>query len=60
VSGSTWQIQYGDQSTASGTVGTDTLKLGDISIENQAIELADQLSASFAQNFGRYVAAPTP
>lgn len=26
-SGETWQIQYGDQSTASGDVGTDTVKV---------------------------------
>jgi hypothetical protein len=50
---STWEIQYGDQSTASGSVGFDTLKLGDISVEGQGIELADNLSQQFAQNYGR-------
>jgi hypothetical protein len=50
---STWQIQYGDQSTASGTVGFDILKLGDISVEGQGIELADTLSQQFAENYGR-------
>lgn len=48
-----WQIQYGDQSTASGTVGTDDLKIGDIVVEKQAIQLADQLSPQFAQSYGR-------
>ena len=53
MAGSTWQIKYGDQSSASGTVGTDTLKLGDISVENQAIEVADTLSPQFTKSFGR-------
>jgi Eukaryotic aspartyl protease len=51
--GSTWKIQYGDQSTASGTVGTDVLKVGDITIKSQAIELADQLSDQFQTSVGR-------
>ncbi|KAI7340858.1 acid protease [Hortaea werneckii] len=49
---STWQIQYGDGSTASGTVGTDTLHVGGIDVENQAIELADTLSSQFQQGPG--------
>lgn len=49
----TWQIKYGDQSTASGTVGTDDLKLGDIVVQKQAIQLADQLSSQFVKSFGR-------
>lgn len=53
LEGHTWKIQYGDQSTASGTVGTDILRLGDIVVENQAIECADKLSSQFARNFGR-------
>nr|POE56379.1 aspergillopepsin-1 [Quercus suber] len=51
-SGETWQISYGDGSTASGTVGTDTIALGSIVIENQAIELASTLSAQFQQGEG--------
>ena len=50
--GSTWQISYGDGSGASGDVGTDTLILGGLSVENQAIELAKKLSAQFVQDEG--------
>lgn len=52
ASGSTWQIQYGDSSTASGTVATDNVTIGGITIENQAIELANTLSAQFLQGEG--------
>ena len=44
-----WKIAYGDHSTAEGIVGTDTLDVGGIKIRDQAIELADELSSSFAQ-----------
>lgn len=44
---SSWQIRYADGSSASGTVGTDVLKVGGITIQNQAIELANDLSQSF-------------
>ncbi|KAF2458489.1 aspartic peptidase domain-containing protein [Lineolata rhizophorae] len=47
-----WQIQYGDQSSASGTVGTDTLHLGGIDVENQAIELASDVSQQFLRSEG--------
>jgi hypothetical protein len=50
--GSTWNISYGDGSGASGDVGTDTLILGGISVENQSIELASKLSAQFVQSEG--------
>lgn len=50
--GQTWQLQYGDGSTAGGDVGTDTLTIGGLSIENQAIERAKQLSESFEQSSG--------
>jgi hypothetical protein len=49
LSGSTWQISYGDGSNASGDVGTDVVDLGGLKIEGQAVELAKNLSASFAQ-----------
>ncbi|KAJ5037703.1 aspergillopepsin A precursor [Bipolaris maydis] len=52
LEGSTWKISYGDSSSASGDVGTDVLDLGGIKIQNQAIELAKQLSQQFAQGNG--------
>ena len=51
-SGETWQIQYGDGSTASGDVGTDVLNVGGLVIEGQAIEEAEKLSASFQSGSG--------
>lgn len=50
VQGSTWQISYGDGSSASGTVGTDNVNVGGLIIQNQAIELANQLSTQFSQD----------
>ncbi|EXJ60364.1 hypothetical protein A1O7_04516 [Cladophialophora yegresii CBS 114405] len=47
LTGSTWSARYGDGSSASGTVVADVLKVGDITIENQAIEVANTLSYSF-------------
>ncbi|PVI02909.1 aspartic proteinase precursor [Periconia macrospinosa] len=44
---SRWRIRYGDGSTASGTVGTDNLTLGGLTVEHQAIELARKLSEDF-------------
>ena len=52
MSGSTWQIQYGDQSTAGGDVGTDTINIGGVTVKAQAIEKANQLSDQFEQGAG--------
>ncbi|KAL6709639.1 hypothetical protein ACN47E_001067 [Coniothyrium glycines] len=52
ISGATWKISYGDGSSASGDVGTDTVDLGGLKVENQAVELAKQLSQSFVQGNG--------
>lgn len=52
VPGSTWSISYGDQSTASGTVGTDIVTIGGLTIQNQAVELANKLSTQFIQDSG--------
>lgn len=51
-SGSTWTISYGDSSSASGTVGTDTVSIGGLAIQNQAVEIADQISAQFVSSSG--------
>ena len=48
--GSTWKISYGDGSSASGTVGTDTVNVGGLVIKSQSIELANELSTQFAQD----------
>jgi len=50
LSGATWNISYGDGSGASGTVGTDTVDVGGATVDNQAIELADKVSAQFVQD----------
>ncbi|KAJ9156376.1 Aspartic protease pep1 [Pleurostoma richardsiae] len=52
ATGLAWKIQYGDGSSASGDVGTDTVVIGGLSVENQAVELAKQLAAQFSQGTG--------
>ncbi|RDI89126.1 hypothetical protein Vi05172_g272 [Venturia inaequalis] len=52
MAGSTWKISYGDGSSASGTVVTDTLTVGGIKVNNQAIECAQKLSSSFIRGAG--------
>ncbi|KAK7541687.1 aspartic proteinase precursor [Phyllosticta citricarpa] len=52
LDGYTWKIQYGDSSSASGDVGTDNVDLGGLTIKDQAIELAKELSTQFAQGAG--------
>lgn len=52
TSGATWNISYGDGSSASGDVGTDTVTIGGIAITDQTIELAKQLSQEFAAGTG--------
>ncbi|TGO22853.1 hypothetical protein BPAE_0152g00080 [Botrytis paeoniae] len=47
LSGYTWSIQYADGSGASGTVGTDTVKIGETTVTGQAVELANKVSSSF-------------
>jgi len=48
IEDATWQISYGDGSSASGIVGRDTLDVGGVMVEGQAIELADTFDRSFA------------
>ncbi|KAL9080925.1 MAG: hypothetical protein Q9157_000425 [Trypethelium eluteriae] len=52
MSGSTWQISYGDGSSASGDVGTDVVNIGGVQITGQAVEEAKTLSSAFTQNAG--------
>lgn len=47
--GETWEVRYGDGSTASGEVYLDTIIIGDITIEKQAVEVSQELSADFLQ-----------
>jgi len=50
LSGSTWQISYGDGSSASGDVGTDTVTVGSTVVQNQAVELASTVAPSFVSD----------
>lgn len=52
LSGSTWDIGYGDGSGASGTVGTTTVEVGEVTVTSQAVELATSVSASFVSDTG--------
>jgi hypothetical protein len=48
--GAQWKISYGDGSGAAGTVGTDTVNIGGVVVENQTVELANQVSQSFVDD----------
>lgn len=50
LTGATWKIVYGDESGASGTVGTDTVTVGGTTVKGQAVELATKVSAQFVQD----------
>lgn len=52
LAGATWNISYGDGSSASGNVYTDNVKIGSVTIPGQAVELAEKLSSQFAQGEG--------
>lgn len=48
----TWNISYGDGSSASGDVWTDTVTVAGVTIQNQAVEAAKHLSQSFLSDGG--------
>ncbi|KAF2708871.1 acid protease [Pleomassaria siparia CBS 279.74] len=50
MTGSKFTISYGDGSGAAGTVGTDVVNIGGVSVDNQTIELANAVSQSFIQD----------
>jgi len=50
LQGYRWEIQYGDSSTASGTVGLGEVSIGGAVVSNQAVELATSLSESLASD----------
>lgn len=50
--GASWSIAYGDGSGAAGNVGTDIVDIGGAIVANQVVELATEVSDSFAADKG--------
>ncbi|KAL8840692.1 MAG: hypothetical protein Q9170_001210 [Blastenia crenularia] len=50
MEGATFKISYGDNSAASGSVGTDTVNVGGAQVEGQAVELASTITDSFTRD----------
>jgi aspergillopepsin I len=50
IEGATFNISYGDASSAWGSVGTDTVNIGGAVVESQAIGIPDKVSSSFIED----------
>ncbi|KAL5363386.1 aspartic peptidase domain-containing protein [Aspergillus floccosus] len=50
LDGYTWKISYGDGSGASGDVYKDTVSVGGVTAQGQAVEAAQQISQQFLQD----------
>ncbi|KAL4953977.1 aspartic protease pep1 [Aspergillus filifer] len=50
LSGYSWEISYGDGSSAGGDVWTDTVSVGGVTAQRQAVEAAQHISDQFTQD----------